>query len=79
MTVTAELLRDVCFDNLHAVELCLTFCFLFHHVVFAEVGNVFWVRQILLGCVVSVEFLEMVDLILVLIVTVVARTVAKVR
>lgn len=78
MAVTAELLRDICFDNLHAVKLCLTFCFLFHDVVFAEVGNVFWVRQILLGRVVSMELFKVVDLILVLVVTVVTRTVAKV-
>ena len=76
--MTAELLWDVCFNNLHAVELCLTLCFLLHNVVLAEVRDVLRVCQVFLSRVISMELFKVVNLVFVLVVAVVARTVAKV-
>lgn len=74
-----EFLRYVSVDDLHPFQLLEPLCCVFLLVVSSEVLNILGMREILLFRIIPMVFLEMMNLILILHVTVMARTEAKVR
>lgn len=78
LCASSKLPGNVGLDDRHAVHLLLSFLLRLQLLMLPEVLDVFGVRQVFLSCVLVVVFLPVVNLVFVLIVTVVSRTVAKV-
>jgi hypothetical protein len=75
----AEFLRDIPLDNGLLLLSKYPVGLIFHQVVFLEVLDIFWMDQVLFPCVLVMEFLEVVDLIFVLVVAVMTRSQSKIR
>ena len=70
--MTPKLARDVLLNNWQSIHLLLHLLLVFKHVVFSEVLDILWMNQVFLFRVLVVVLLEMVDLVLILVVTMVA-------
>jgi hypothetical protein len=79
LAAPSKLHGNVGFYNRHAIHLFLPLLLRFQLLVFAEMLDVFRVRQVFLARVLVVVFLPVVDLVLVLIVAVMAGSKTKIR
>lgn len=76
--VSSELLRNIAHNHLHLLQLLKPKSGIFLFIVLFEMLNVFGMSQVCLGGIVSVEFLKVVDLVLILNVAMVSGTEAQV-
>jgi hypothetical protein len=79
LAAPSKLHGNIGFYNRHAIHLFLPLLLRFQLLVFAEMFNILRVRQVFLARVLVVVFLPVVNLVLVLIVAVVARSKAEIR
>lgn len=79
LEIATEFRGDVALDNGHALQLLQSSLSEFFLIVTSEMLNILRVRQLFLGSLIAMEFLEMVDLVFILHVPMMSRSEAEVR